>query len=228
MAAQVRVGVFDDHPLLREGVIHTLKNQPGIDVVGDGASADEAVRFAKESCPDVLLLDVSMPGGGIEAARAVRSSSPAVMTVMLTVSEREDDVSEAMAAGVRGYVLKGVGGTELARIVKSVAAGETYVSPALAARTLVSMQQRWAQAKSAKDHDADLTKREEQILDQASLGHTNKEIAQHLQLSEKTIKHYMTNVLQKLQARNRVEAIIEARRRGLAKTASDVSRRSQH
>jgi DNA-binding NarL/FixJ family response regulator len=196
--------------------------------VGDGASAEEALRFATKNRPDVLLLDVSMPGGGIEAARAVHSACPMVKTVMLTVSEREDDVSEAMAAGVRGYVLKGVGGTELARIVRSVAAGETYVSPTLAARTLVSMQQRWTLAQASKPHDADLTKREEQILNQASLGQTNKEIARHLQLSEKTIKHYMTNVLQKLQARNRVEAIIEARRRGLSTGASGADIRSQH
>ncbi len=147
---------------------------------------------------------------------------------MLTVSEREDDVSAAMAAGVRGYVLKGVGGAELARIVRSVAAGETYVSPALAASLLVSMQQRWTTSQIPKSPEADLTLREEQILGQASLGQTNKEIARHLQLSEKTIKHYMTNVLQKLQARNRVEAIIEARRRGMTKTAPQPNYRTPH
>lgn len=227
MSSQVRVGVFDDHPLLREGVIHTLRSHPNIDVIGEGASAEEAVRFATERKPDVILLDVSMPGGGIEAARAVRSACPSVKTVMLTVSEREDDVSEAMSIGVKGYVLKGIGGSELARIVKSVADGDTYVSPALAARTLVSMQQRWSQTKAPKQADADLTRREEQILSHASLGQTNKEIAQQLQLSEKTIKHYMTNVLQKLQARNRVEAIIEARRRGLARPL-DQQRQHSH
>jgi DNA-binding NarL/FixJ family response regulator len=213
MASQVRIAVFDDHPLLREGVIHTLKKQPGIDVIGDGASAEEAIRFATAHKPDVMLLDVSMPGGGISAAHALKLSCPGVKTIMLTVSEREEDVSAAMEAGVRGYILKGVGGADLARIILSIAEGQTYVAPSLAARTLMAMQKRWSVAHTPKRRDADLTSREEQILDQASRGLTNKEIARHLQLSEKTIKHYMTSVLQKLQARNRVEAIIEARRR---------------
>ncbi|MGQ0674407.1 MAG: response regulator [Hyphomicrobium sp.] len=215
MVSQVRIGVFDDHPMLREGVIHALKGQARLSVVGQGTSALEAVRFAIDKKPDVVLLDLSMPGGGIEAARSIKSACPDVRTVILTVSEREDDVTEAMAAGVRGYVLKGVGGTELARIILSIADGETYVSPGLAARTLMTMQRRWEIKKSAPDRESELTAREGQILDQASLGLTNKEIARRLVLSEKTIKHYMTSVLQKLQARNRVEAIIEARRRGL-------------
>jgi DNA-binding NarL/FixJ family response regulator len=220
MPSQVRIAVFDDHPLLREGVIHTLRAQPDLDVIGEGATAEEAVRFAAANKPDVMLLDVSMPGGGLQAARAVSNAAPSVRSVMFTVSEREEDVNEAIAAGARGYILKGTGGIELARAVRAIAAGETYVSPGLAARMLATMQQRWTSSRSGRDRDAELTVREEQILASAAEGRTNKEIANELQLSEKTVKHYMTNVLQKLQARNRVEAIIAARRRGISRCAS--------
>jgi DNA-binding NarL/FixJ family response regulator len=162
---------------------------------------------------DVMLLDVSMPGGGIDAARALKACYPNLKTIVLTVSEREDDVTAAIVAGVKGYVLKGIGASDLVRIVGAVARGETYVSPGLAQRLLVKMQQRWTAGTPSKDINAQLTVREEQILGQASLGLTNKEIARKLQLSEKTVKHYMTSVLQKLQARNRVEAIIAMKRR---------------
>ena len=215
MAEQIRVAVIDDHPLLREGVVHTLSGDPGLNVVAEGACANDAIRISQSKRPHILLMDVSMPGGGIEAALAVKTASPLVKIIMLTVSEREDDLTAAMTAGVQGYVLKGIGGSELVRVVRAVMAGETYVSPGLAARMLVKMQQRWTMGRAPKDRDAELTAREGQILSQASLGLSNKEIGNKLQLSEKTVKHYMTNVLQKLQVRNRVEAILAAQRQGM-------------
>lgn len=197
--------MVDDHPLMREGVIKTLKLDAFFDVVAVGASAADAIRIAGTPGINLMLLDLSMPGGGLEAAKVICRDHPAIKLVILTVSEREDDVISAMAAGAAGYVLKGVSGPDLLVTLKAVSMGETYVTPDLAARLLKKSRNG-----SDGDHadDAQLTPREEQILHEVTLGLTNKEIALKLDLSEKTIKHYMTSVLQKLRARNRVEAVL--------------------
>jgi two-component system, NarL family, nitrate/nitrite response regulator NarL len=207
MADRIRIAVVDDHPMLREGVASTLKADGGLDVVAVGGSGADAVRIAAEHLPDVMLLDISMPGGGIEAARAIADSFPTVKTIMLTVSERQDDVIAAMEAGANGYILKGVTGADLIGTVRAVSKGETYITPQFAARLLHQMQRKSTE-KPAQRPEVELTHREEQILNEVSVGLTNKEIARKLTLSEKTVKHYMTSVLQKLQARNRVEAVI--------------------
>lgn len=207
MVDRIRIAVVDDHPMLREGVAGTLKADAGLEVVAVGGSGADAVRIAAEYLPDVMLLDVSMPGGGIEAARAIADSFPAIKTIMLTVSEREEDVTAAMEAGAHGYVLKGVTGSDLIATVRAVNKGETYITPQFAARLLQKMQRRTVE-KPVHRPEVELTHREEQILNEVSSGLTNKEIARKLTLSEKTVKHYMTSVLQKLQARNRVEAVI--------------------
>jgi DNA-binding NarL/FixJ family response regulator len=215
MTGRIRIGVVDDHPLLREGVVNTLK-AAAMDVVGAGASAAEAMRLARQYQPDIMLLDISMPGGGVEAARAIAKSHPKIMMIMLTVSEREDDVIAAMEAGARAYVLKGIGGPELLATIRAVSRGETYITPQIAARVLAKMQRRANAGSSAraKSLETELTIREEQIMDQVAQGLTNKEIALKFSLSEKTVKHYMTSVLQKLQVRNRVEAVIAHQKHG--------------
>ncbi|HSF93796.1 MAG TPA: response regulator transcription factor [Thermohalobaculum sp.] len=212
MPDSIRIVLVDDHPLFREGVAKTLTDQGGFEVVGQGASADDAVRLADEHLPDIMLLDISMPGGGIEAARKIAGNCPVVKIIMLTVSEHNDNVVAALKAGARGYILKGVGGDELISIVRDVKKGDSYVSPDLAARLLTDVQS------GTKDDDevdpvAGLTAREEQILKLVSQGLSNKEVARDLDLQEKTVKHYMTNILQKLQVRNRVEAALLARGR---------------
>ncbi len=215
MTGPIRICVVDDHPLLREGVVGTL-SAAGMDVVGAGASTDDATRLADERLPDVMLLDISMPGGGIEAARAIGRSHPKIKTIMLTVSEREDDVIAAMEAGARAYVLKGIGGPELLATIRSVHQGETYITPQMAARVLSRMQRRTGANGStrSKAPESELTIREEQIMDEVAQGFTNKEIALKFRLSEKTVKHYMTSVLQKLQVRNRVQAVIALQKQG--------------
>ena len=209
MTDTLQVAIIDDHPLFREGVAHTLQSQPGLEVVAEGASAADAIRIAGECLPDVMLLDVSMPGGGLHAARTIAASYPVVKVVMLTVSEHEDDVTAALRAGARAYVLKGVAARELVGILRSVAAGEVYVTPSLAASLLFELTGGGA-APPASPLD-ELTERERQILEQVAAGDSNKEIAAQLHLSEKTVKHHMTNILQKLQVRNRVEAALLAR-----------------
>ncbi|WP_428298164.1 response regulator [Hyphomicrobium sp.] len=207
--AKLRIAVVDDHPLMRDGVEHTLAQEADFEVVGRGGSAQEAIDIARAQSPDLMLLDVNMPGGGINAAKEIGTTQPTVRLLFLTVSERMEDVTAALEAGVRGYVLKGIGGPDLVRTVRSVAAGETYITPDFAARLLAAPATR---SKDAPEPLEALTVREEQILREVSLGLTNKEIAKKLDLSEKTIKHYMSGVLHKLSARNRVEAIVASRR----------------
>lgn len=210
MPDKIRIALVDDHPLLREGVGNTLAAEADFEVAGQGANADDALRLASELLPDLILLDVSMEGGGINAARSIAAACPIVKIVMLTVSEDEEDVLAALKAGARGYVLKGVSGPQLVSIVRAVHAGEPYVSPALAASLLTEMREDSRKANPSQDPLSGLTPRERQILEQVAMGRSNKEIADELYLAEKTVKHYMTNILQKLHVRNRVEAALLA------------------
>jgi DNA-binding NarL/FixJ family response regulator len=206
----LQIAIVDDHPLFREGVAHILRQQPGFDVVAEGASAAEAVAIAATRLPDVMLLDVSMPGGGLTAVREIAAAYPVVKVVMLTVSENEEDVTAALRAGARAYVLKGVAARDLVAVVRAVAQGDVYVTPSLAASLLFEMTGT-GPGRAPGDPLGGLTERERQILELVAGGDSNKEIAAQLHLSEKTVKHHMTNILQKLQARNRVEAALIAR-----------------
>jgi DNA-binding NarL/FixJ family response regulator len=211
MVEPISVVVVDDHPLYRSGVVRTLADDGRFVVLAEGASAAEAVALAGQHRPTVMLLDISMPGNGVEAARQIAEVAPGVHVAMLTVSETDDDIMAALQAGAKGYVLKGVGAEDLVSIVAAIAAGESYVSPGLAARLLVSLNAKGgAPAIPASPLDG-LTAREEQILRLVAQGLSNKEVGRKLALQEKTVKHYMTNVLQKLHARNRVEAAMIAR-----------------
>jgi len=210
MGAPIRVLVADDHPLYRDGVARTLIEAGGFDVIAQVGSADAASAAAAALAPDVALLDISMPGGGVRAAQMVGASCPSARIAMLTVSESDDDVRAALSAGARGYILKGVGGHELVRVVRGIAGGSAYVSPGLAARMLRPQDREPARGPDPSGIE-DLTKREEDILRMVSGGDSNREIADRLGLQEKTVKHYMTSILQKLSARNRVEAALMAR-----------------
>lgn len=136
MTAPIKVAVVDDHPLFREGVANTIQRSGTVELVAEGETAEDAIEIAKAKSPDIMLLDVSLPGGGVEAARAITSTCPVVKVVMLTVSESEEHVQQAMAAGVHGYILKGTSGPELISTLRAVARGEYYVTPTFAARIL--------------------------------------------------------------------------------------------
>ena len=207
MTQKTRILVADDHPLYRNGVVMTLQENPDFEVVAACADADSAVEQAVKLSPDVALLDISMPGSGIAAARRISGANPDIRIAMLTVSEDEDDVMQALQAGALGYILKGVGGQELIALVSDLAEGKSYVSPSLAARLLKTLQ---TPAKSKNPVD-DLSKREEDILRLVAQGFSNKEVGNALDIQEKTVKHYMTAILQKLHVRNRVEAAMIAR-----------------
>ena len=206
MNEQIRVLVVDDHPLFRQGVVHSLGSDPKLLVVGETSSGEEALQLARELLPDVVLLDISMTGwNGLVTAEKITTACPATTIVMLTVSEDKDKLIAAFKAGARAYVLKGVSARELTTVVRTAAAGEVYVSPSLAAEMLVSLTQG-----KAPDPLQELTERERDILHLIGAGLTNREIGERLFLSEKTIKHYVTNILQKLQVRSRVEAALLA------------------
>ena len=211
MTESIRIVVVDDHPLFREGVAGILQNEADMEVIGQGASADEAVKLASDLMPDLMLLDIDMPGNGLEAARRIVQSYPVIRIIMLTVSEAEENLLGAMKAGAKAYILKGVAGRELLKIVRMVLAGESYVPPALAASLLSDLGKPSAQ-KRATDPRDELTEREIDILGLLAKGMSNKEIAEKLFLSEKTVKHYVTNILQKLQVHNRVEAALLAQK----------------
>jgi len=215
MLGNIRVVVIDDHPLFRDGVVRTLNSDTNIEVVGEGGNLEEAINLAQNLMPDIILLDISMPGGGIEAANVIARTCPVVKIAMLTVSEREDDVMKSLRAGACGYILKGIGGQELVEIVSGLHYGNSYVSPDLAARMLSELKTPPRDDIADQDLFSDLTRREEQILESISQGLSNKEIGSELGLTEKTVKHYVTNVLQKLQVRNRVEAALLAQKKML-------------
>ena len=207
----IRVVLADDHPIYRDGLARSLGDAGDVAVVGQAADGDQAVALALALQPDLVLLDVSMPkGGGLGALTRILQMSSPPPVAMLTASEADDDVMQAIGLGAMGYVLKGVGADELIAIVREVAAGRSYVSAGLAQRLLVAMRRRKAVAAEPNPLD-DLSKREEDILKLVATGKSNREVGEALDLQEKTVKHYMTSILQKLQVRNRVEAAMLAR-----------------
>jgi two-component system nitrate/nitrite response regulator NarL len=203
----IRLILADDHPIFRDGLVSSIEETGDFKVVGVGGSADEAVALALRHKPDIALLDLSMPGNGITAARKISADQTAKYIAMLTVSEDDSDVTAALQAGASGYVLKGVSARELREILARIAQGEAHVSPGLAAQVLKIMQTRRPVQKQPID---ELTKREEDILRGVSAGQSNREIGESLGIQEKTVKHYMTTILSKLHARNRVEAALIA------------------
>lgn len=208
MEEETRVLVVDDHPLFRQGVIQTLREAKGLTVVAEADTAASALARAKEHLPDVVLLDLKLPDdSGLAVLAALQRECPYSKVIVLTVVEDDDALLQALREGARGYLLKGVSGRELIEVVRAVQQGESYVSPAMAARFLKELTRPHDDRSQRGD---DLTEREHTILELVAQGLTNKEIANRLCLSEKTVKHYMTNILQKLQVRNRVEAALLA------------------
>ncbi|SCB47383.1 response regulator [Rhizobium lusitanum] len=206
MTGAIRLAVIDDHPLFREGVIRSLTEMDEFNIVGEGSSKQEALRIAVEHRPDILLLDISMPGGGLDAIPLILEQIPDQKIVMLTVSEASDDLMTALKSGAKGYVLKGVGSRALADIIRSIAAGDSYVAPTLSAR-LISESGSGTQINPFNA----LTDREREVLELASAGLSNKHIGLKLDLHEKTIKHHMTQIFTKLEVSNRTEAAMAFR-----------------
>jgi two-component system nitrate/nitrite response regulator NarL len=198
----ITIAIVDDHPLFREGVSCTLSEIDDFVVVGEGASADDAATLAASHGPDVLLLDVSMPGGGIDAISEILARSPQTKVLMLTASEEVESLVTALKRGAAGYLVKGIGSCGLAEAVRTVVGGSWFVSPSMRARMV---------EKSLFVERTSMTRRETEVIELVAEGLSNKHIARHLDLQEKTIKHHMTVILSKLGASNRTEATIRWR-----------------
>ncbi len=210
MSESIRILVIDDHPLFLDGLVSTLELVDDFDVVGEGENSTDAVNLAHELVPDTILLDISMPGGGVEAAREIHDALPSITIIMLTASEDEKDVISALEVGANAYILKGIGGKELTNIVRKVSSGETFITPSLAGNILSHSYRNNSDTTKNSELLKTLNDRENKILSYLEHGLTNRQIAEELFLSEKTIKHYMTSILQKLQVKNRVQAALLA------------------
>jgi two-component system, NarL family, nitrate/nitrite response regulator NarL len=209
MTASIRLAVIDDHPLFREGVTRSLTEVGGFEIVGEGGSKEDAVRIADDQRPDIMLMDISMPGGGLNAIAPILDRHPDQKIVMLTVSEASDDITTSLQHGAKGFVLKGVGSRALAEVLRTVASGESYVSPTLSARLLSDPAR--SSASPSRNPIDELTGREREILTLVASGLSNKHVALRLDLQEKTVKHHMTRILAKLNVRNRTEAAMALR-----------------
>jgi len=211
LASKIRIAIVDDHPMLRRGVSLTLAEEADFELVGVGASAEDAIRLAHDEHPDLILLDIALPGGGIEATREIVNADPGIKVVVLSVREDQATVKAALGAGAQGYLVKGVEGPELIATLRKINSGQSYVAPDLAARLLSESKETASPDSLATPQTARLTAREQEIVNLLSDGLSNQEIAERLGLAENTVKHYMMPILQKLGARNRTEAAIIAR-----------------
>jgi len=208
--AKFRLVVVDDHPIFREGVTAVLAAEPDIEIVGQGISAADAIELARELRPDVIILDINIPGGGLNASQTICDELPDVKIMILTGLPEEDLVLDALKAGAQAYVLKGVAARELISILHTVQAGERYVTPTLAASLLTQISSTILGMNAAEESDNTLTDREREILTLIADGESNKEIGKQLHLTEKTVKYYVTKILQKLRVHNRVQAALIA------------------
>lgn len=219
MQDKTTVLLVDDHALFREGLAALLSTQEGIEIVGEAASGEEALEKARELLPDVILMDILMPGmGGLDATRKIKEEMPHTRIVMLTVSEEEDDLFEAIKAGAEGYLLKTVKSRDLIDMLLGVLRGEAAVSRVIARKL-------WEEfAEQAKKQETpsllappNLTRREMEVLRLLSEGLPDKAIASRLGISQRTVKNHVHNILEKLQLQNRVQAAAYALRQGLVK-----------
>jgi len=209
----IRLVIIDDHLVFREGVALTLAVESDLVVIGEGLSANDALLLAGDLTPDVLLLDLDIPGGGLSVIQAIGSVSPNTRIIILTASTNETHLLTALRVGAKGYVHKGVSARELATIIRTVQAGQGYVPPSLAAHLLTNGANSAAATPPIPTPTlSGLTEREHQILNLVADGLSNKQVASALHVTEKTIKNHMTDIMQKLQVRNRVEAALLAKR----------------
>jgi DNA-binding NarL/FixJ family response regulator len=213
---RIRILVADDHALFRDGLRALFTSVPDTEVVGEAATGEEAVKRAEELQPDVVLMDIQMPGtNGIEATRRIVGQSPHVGVIVVTMFEDDDSVFSAMRAGARGYVLKGADQDEILKVIRAVAGGEAYFGMEIARRLMGFFS--GPKPPASAEVFPELTTREIEILDLIAKGRSNKEISRLLYISSKTVRNHISNVFAKLQVADRAQAIIRAREAGLGR-----------
>jgi len=215
----IRTLIVDDHALFRRGLDIVLGTEPDIEVVGEAGDGSQAVQKAGEYLPDVVLMDVRMPrSGGIEACRAIKETAPSAKIVILTMSDEEDDLFEAIRAGASGYLLKDISLEEIADAVRAVHGGQSLISPAMAGKLLTEFAALARKEAGEPPQDVPapkLTEREMQVLRLIARGMNNRDIAKELFISDNTVKNHVRNILEKLQIHSRMEAVMVAVRQKL-------------
>jgi two-component system NarL family response regulator len=217
-ADPIRVLIVDDHALFRRGLQMVLTEEPGIEVVGEGGDGFEAAQKAGDLLPDVVLMDIRMPRrGGIEACAAIKGAVPSAKIVMLTISDEEEDLFEAIKAGASGYLLKEIAIDEVPQSVRAVHNGQSLISPSMASKLITEFA---SLAKKSEERQQQvpaprLTDREMEVLRLVARGLGNREIAKELFISENTVKNHIRNILEKLQLHSRMEAVVYAVREKL-------------
>ena len=216
-ADPIRVLIVDDHALFRRGLEMVLEQEPDIEVVGEASDGTEAVEQATETTPDVVLMDVRMPRrGGIDACTAIKDAVPSTKIIMLTISDEEADLYDAIKAGAMGYLLKEISIEEVASAIRAVHGGQSLISPSMASKLLnefASMIKRTDERQQVPTPR--LTDREMEVLRLVAKGLNNRDIAKQLYISENTVKNHIRNILEKLQLHSRMEAVVYAVREKL-------------
>ena len=214
--APIRVMLVDDHELFRRGIDLVLRDEPDIEIVGEASDGLAAIERATDLQPDVVLMDVRLPGiSGIEATRRIRNAQPATKVVMLTVSDDEEDLFAAIRAGASGYLLKEVSIDEVGNAIRSVVRGQALVTPSMAAKLFSEFNVLSRRVDAQHGTAPRLTDREVEVLRLVAKGMSNKEIATELVIAENTVKNHVRNILEKLQMRSRMEAAMYAVREKL-------------
>jgi DNA-binding NarL/FixJ family response regulator len=212
----IRVLIADDHAVYRWGLRTLLGSELDLEVIGEAATGKEIVERAAELRPDIILMDIQMPGmNGIEATRRIIEANQEIGVIILTMYEDEDSVFSAMRAGARGYVLKGAHPSEILKVLRAVADGEAYFGPEIAKR----LMNFFSAPKPASPEEAfpELSSREREILDLIAQGHTNAKIAARLFVSPNTVRNHISHIFAKLQVADRAQAIVRAREAGLGR-----------
>lgn len=208
----IRLMLADDHRMLREGLRRSMTDQ-GFDIVGEARDGDEAIRLAEELQPEVILMDVTMPEvDGVEATRQIKISYPGIAIVMLTMHADQEVLAAAIRAGASGYLVKDCSTDEIATAIRTVVRGETVLSPQLAASMLEEVRKL---EEPSPDEERVITKREEEVLQLIANGCSTPEVAERLFISQKTVKNHLASIYQKLEARDRTQAVLQAVRMGI-------------
>jgi DNA-binding NarL/FixJ family response regulator len=208
----IRVLIADDHTSFRSGLVALLRTQHGLFVAGEAATGDEAVEQALELQPDVVVMDLNMPGlDGISATRAIVDTSPHIAVLVLTMADDDVALFDAIRAGARGYLLKGADRGELARAIRAVASGEAIFGPAVARRLMTF----FADARRTTAAFPELSDREREVLELVARGLSNQAIVDRLGISPKTVRNHVSNIFSKLRVQDRAEAIVRAREAGM-------------